>query len=169
MSSRPVGDAHLDALAARLGERLSAAGGMLAVAESCTGGWLAKVVTDVAGSSAWFDRGFVTYANEAKREMLGVAAETLSQHGAVSDSVVREMAGGALANSAALISVAISGVAGPGGGSADKPVGTVWFAWAQTDGSVRSERCLFDGDREAVRRQAVAHALDGLLDLTGSG
>ena len=139
-------------------------GWMLAAAESCTGGWLAKVCTDMAGCSGWFERGFVTYTNEAKQEMLGVTAETLQAHGAVSEATVAEMATGALANSRAQISVAISGIAGPGGGTAEKPVGTVCFGWAVTDGETTTERCQFDGDRETVRAQAVIHALKGLLD-----
>lgn len=162
-----VGDAHLAALAVRLGERLSAAHRMVAVAESCTGGWLAKAITDVAGSSDWFDRGFVTYTNQAKQDMLGVRSHSLELQGAVSAAVVEEMATGALARSAASFSTAISGVAGPGGGSEEKPVGTVWFAWADSNAEVYSECLRFDGDREAVRRQAVAHALDGLLELAG--
>lgn len=165
--SGAVGDTQLAALAARLGERLAAAGRMVAVAESCTGGWVAKAMTDVAGSSRWFDRGFVTYTNQAKQEMLGVRLDTLEQQGAVSGAVVEEMAAGALARSAASTSIAISGIAGPGGGSQDKPVGTVWFAWADREAEVCSECLIFDGDREAIRRQAVAHALEGLLDLAG--
>lgn len=147
----------------RLSQRLMARGWRLAAAESCTGGWVAKICTDLAGSSAWFERGFVTYTNEAKQEMLGVAAATLATHGAVSEETVQEMASGALKHSRAQIGLAISGVAGPGGGSPDKPVGTVCFAWALKEGGVQSERVCFEGDREAVRRQAVAHALDGVL------
>lgn len=141
----------------------------LAVAESCTGGWLAKCLTDVAGSSAWFERGFVTYSNAAKREMLGVSAATLDEHGAVSEAVVREMAQGVLARSPADIAVAISGIAGPGGGTPDKPVGTVCFAWATRDGLEEVVTRRFDGDRDAVRRHAVRHALDRLLDLLAHG
>lgn len=153
----------LDALATRLGERLMARGLILATAESCTGGWIAKCVTDVPGSSAWFERGFVTYHNRAKVEMLEVSATTLREHGAVSEAVVREMAEGALAHSGAQLAVAVSGVAGPGGGSDEKPVGTVWLAWAMVGANTRVQRYRFDGDREAVRRQAVAAALHGLL------
>jgi len=134
---------------------------LLACAESCTGGWIAKTLTDLAGSSAWFDRGFVTYSNAAKQDMLGVSALTLEQHGAVSEAVVREMAQGALSSSAASYSLAVSGIAGPGGGSVDKPVGTVWLAWADT--TVVAECFHFEGDREAVRAQAVEQALLGLL------
>ena len=141
----------------------------LAVAESCTGGWVAKCLTDIAGSSAWFDRGFVTYSNAAKEEMLGVSATTLTEHGAVSEAVVQEMARGVLANSHADTAVAISGVAGPGGGLPDKPVGTVCFAWLAHDGFRVIETCRFDGDREAVRRQSVHHAIDRLIALLADG
>ncbi|WP_295882540.1 nicotinamide-nucleotide amidase [uncultured Thiohalocapsa sp.] len=151
-------------LARQLGDRLAAAGLMLATAESCTGGWIAKCVTDIAGSSAWLDRGFVTYSNAAKQDMLGVAAATLAEYGAVSEPVVQEMAAGALAHSAAQVAVAVSGIAGPGGGSADKPVGTVCFGYA-LPGGVSTETVHFDGDREAVRRQSVAHALSRLIAL----
>lgn len=137
----------------------------LALAESCTGGWIAKVVTDLSGSSAWFDRGFVTYSNEAKHEMLGVAAITLDSFGAVSQETVSEMAIGALKNSHADYSLSVSGIAGPDGGSADKPVGLVWFAWADKDGTLLSEKQTFIGDRNAVREQAVTHALTYLLKL----
>ena len=160
-------DIALQALARRVGERLEAAGEMLATAESCTGGWVAKVVTDIAGSSGWFDRGFVTYTNTAKQEMLGVPEPLLARHGAVSEPVVRAMAEGALDHSRATRSLAVSGIAGPTGGTPEKPVGLVWFAWAHDDGgSVRlsSAHRVFSGDREAVRRQAVAAALTGLLD-----
>ncbi|GAB6044053.1 nicotinamide-nucleotide amidase [Endothiovibrio diazotrophicus] len=157
-----MGDDGLAALAAKVGEALLARGWMVATAESCTGGWVAKALTDVAGSSAYVDRGFVTYTNEAKEEMLGVPAETVARFGAVSGETVRAMAEGALRGSRAGIAVAISGVAGPGGGSAEKPVGTVWFAWATAAGCA-AERQWFDGDREAVRRQAVLHALQGVL------
>lgn len=151
-------------LAARLGRRLGDSGLMLATAESCTGGWIAKCVTDIAGSSAWLDRGFVTYSNAAKQDLLGVAAATLAEHGAVSEPVVREMAAGALAHSAAQVAVAVSGIAGPGGGSADKPVGTVCFGFA-LPGGASTETVHFDGDREAVRRQSVVHALSRLIAL----
>ncbi len=154
----------LVALAGRVAERLIAHNLRLATAESCTGGWVAKVCTDLAGSSHWFERGFVTYSNEAKQELLGVGQETLEAHGAVSEPTVREMASGALRHSRADVSVAISGIAGPGGGSAEKPVGMVWFAWGTPEGiTARCER--FDGDRELVRRAAVVVALAGLLDV----
>ena len=135
----------------------------LAAAESCTGGWIAKVLTDIAGSSEWFDRGFVTYSNQAKQEMLGVKSETLAAHGAVSEAVVREMVTGALVNSRADLALSVSGVAGPGGGTPEKPVGTVWFAWQRREGDVVAACHRFAGDREAVRRQAVAVALRGVL------
>ncbi|MDQ2696486.1 MAG: nicotinamide-nucleotide amidohydrolase family protein, partial [Pseudomonadota bacterium] len=134
-------------------------------AESCTGGWIAKVITDVAGSSAWFERGFVTYSNAAKAELLGVAEATLGGHGAVSGETVAAMAAGALSYSRADLAVAVSGVAGPDGGSPGKPVGTVWLAWAVRGGGCRTRRYVFAGDREAVRRQAVLAALEGILDV----
>jgi nicotinamide-nucleotide amidase len=160
-------DAALAALTETLAQRLLAAGLKLATAESCTGGWIAKCLTDIAGSSDWFERGFITYSNGAKQESLGVSAETLSLHGAVSEQCVREMAAGVLRHSPAQVAVAVSGIAGPGGGSADKPVGLVWIAWAWPNRSVSVTRCQFDGDREAVRRAAVASALQGLLDGLG--
>lgn len=149
----------------QLADALQAKGWMLATAESCTGGWIAKVCTDLAGSSVWFERGFVTYSNEAKQDMLGVKAETLVQYGAVSEAVTAEMATGALRHSRAQLAVSVSGIAGPGGGSATKPVGMVCFGWAVQGGEVRTETCHFDGDREAVRLQAVEHALCGVLGL----
>ena len=139
----------------------------LAVAESCTGGWLAKTVTDLAGSSQWFERGFVTYSNAAKQEMLGVRPKTLLRDGAVSEAVVQEMSLGALAHSQADISVAISGIAGPGGAVPGKPVGTVCFSWALKDHLHHQDTKHFEGDREAVRWQSVACALEGLLDVLG--
>lgn len=163
-SNPPAGDAVLAELAERLARVLLARGFKLAAAESCTGGWIAKCLTDIPGSSDWFERGFVTYSNSAKQDSLGVSAETLSLHGAVSEQTVREMAAGVLRHSQAQVALAVSGVAGPAGGSADKPVGTVWFGWAWPDRSVTAQCCHFDGDREAVRRAAVATALKGLLD-----
>ncbi|TCJ20224.1 nicotinamide-nucleotide amidohydrolase family protein [Parasulfuritortus cantonensis] len=148
----------LEGLAAELGAVLLARGMMLAVAESCTGGWAAQAVTALAGSSVWFERGFVTYSNQAKMDMLGVAAATLERHGAVSEATAREMALGALAHSRAEAAFAISGIAGPGGGSDSKPVGTVCFAWATAAGPVRATTCRFAGDRRQVRMQAVAYA-----------
>lgn len=152
----------MEDLAKRLGERLAASGQVLAIAESCTGGWVAQAVTAIAGSSDWFDRGFVTYSNDAKQEMLGVRADTLARHGAVSEQTAREMAQGALARSKATVALAVTGVAGPGGGSAEKPVGMVCFAWARRQ-TIRTETIHFSGDRESVRRQSVIHALEGVL------
>jgi len=153
-------------LALQLARRLPAQGLVLACAESCTGGWLAKVLTDIAGSSRWFDRGFVTYSNAAKQSMLGVRPDTLASHGAVSEATVLEMVQGGLSRSNATLAVAISGIAGPGGGTADKPVGTVWFAWARQGSAPFARMESFPGDRAAVRRQAVVVALEGLLTLT---
>lgn len=152
-------------LAEETGLSLKARGWMLATAESCTGGWVGEAVTAVAGSSAWYDRGFITYTNVSKQEMLGVQAETLANFGAVSEETVREMAAGVLLHSQARISLAISGIAGPTGGSPDKPVGTVCFAWAVRNGPLKSENRIFAGDRSAVRQQAVFHALQGVLAL----
>ncbi len=135
---------------------------MMATAESCTGGLIAGACTELSGSSEWFERGFVTYADAAKTEMLDVPAALIGAHGAVSEAVARAMAAGALAHSQAQVSVAVTGVAGPTGGSAEKPVGTVWFGWATPEG-VFSEHRRFDGDRAAVRQATVAHALSGLL------
>ena len=148
--------------ASELGEWLTEAGVKLATAESCTGGWVAKAITDIAGSSAWFERGFVTYSNEAKAQMIGVREETLAQHGAVSEPVVVEMAIGALKAARARFAVSISGIAGPDGGSEEKPVGTVWFAFASASGEGITRRECFSGDRDAVRRQATAYALQTL-------
>jgi len=155
----------VEALAARVGEALAARGVMLATAESCTGGWVAQAITSVAGSSGWFDRGFVTYSNRAKQEMLGVEVHTLESHGAVSEETVRAMASGALARSAAQMSLAITGVAGPEGGTPDKPVGTVWLAWADQRGAMDCRVRHYTGDRRQVRQQAVMDALYGVLDL----
>jgi nicotinamide-nucleotide amidase len=135
----------------------------VATAESCTGGWVAQVITHTAGSSAWFERGFITYSNAAKMEMLGVRAATLTEHGAVSEATACEMAAGALAKSTASISLAVTGIAGPTGGSKTKPVGTICFAWCRVGEAAQAETQHFAGDREAIRRQAVMHALQGLL------
>ena len=145
-----------------LANTLRQLGWKLCTAESCTGGLIAGACTDLAGSSDWFDRGFVTYSNAAKVEMLSVPLHLIDQHGAVSEPVARAMAEGALAHSKAQVSVAVTGVAGPSGGSADKPVGTVWFAWC-LNGKTSSERQHFDGDRAAVRGATVLHALSGLM------
>ena len=153
----------LEALAATVGEQLKADGQKLATAESCTGGWVAQCLTAIAGSSDWFERGFVTYSNEAKNEMLGVDPATLASHGAVSEATAAAMALGALRHSHADWALSITGVAGPGGGSAEKPVGTVCFGWAASDGRLATETMHFAGDRRAVRAQSVVHALNGLL------
>ena len=158
----------MEALARRVGERLKAARAKLVTAESCTGGWAAQIVTSVAGSSDWFERGFVTYSNDAKRELLGVQEDTLRAHGAVSEETAREMAQGALSRGKGSVALAVTGIAGPGGGSPGKPVGTVCFAWASTR-SVRSETQQFSGDRESVRRQSVVRALEGVLQHLDGG
>jgi len=155
-------DAALYELAENLGAELKQRGLMIATAESCTGGWIAQAITAVPGSSEWFERGYVTYTYISKREMLGVESDTLGTHGAVSEPTVREMALGAVARSHAQVSVAVSGTAGPSGGSPGKPVGTVCFAWA-IENAVETETRHFRGDREAVRREAVVHALTGML------
>jgi nicotinamide-nucleotide amidase len=152
-------------LAAALGRALESRGWKLATAESCTGGLVAGAVTDVAGSSAWFERGFVTYSNEAKIELLGVRPETLVVHGAVSEPTAREMVEGALARSRADVAVAVTGIAGPGGGTPEKPVGLVWLAWATRGGPVASAAHSLPGDRAAVRDATVVLALQGVLDL----
>jgi nicotinamide-nucleotide amidase len=150
-------------LAATLGRRLKRAKARLVTAESCTGGWAAQAVTSIAGSSGWFERGFVTYSNAAKHEVLGVSKKTLRDHGAVSEETARAMAAGALKRSRGTIALAVTGVAGPSGGSAAKPVGMVCFAWAGRRGLLRSETRRFRGGREAVRRQSVVRALEGVL------
>lgn len=155
---------NLLVLAHRIGEALARRGLMLVTAESCTGGWVAECVTDIAGSSGWFDRGFVTYSNAAKCESLGIEPEIIETHGAVSEATVRAMAAGALRHSRAQVAVAVSGVAGPGGGTPEKPVGTVWFAWQRSGKECRAKLERFDGDRRSVRRQAVAAALRGVLE-----
>ena len=152
------------ALARRLGRVLAKRRWTAATAESCTGGLIAGAITDVAGSSVWFDRGFVTYSNAAKNEMLGVRAETLKTHGAVSEATAQEMAAGALARSGADIAVAVTGIAGPAGGSPGKPVGRVCFAWACRGRPVDARTLHFAGDRAAVRAAAVAAALEGLIN-----
>jgi nicotinamide-nucleotide amidase len=161
-----VNDAmDVPALVEALAARLQRKGWMLATAESCTGGLIAGACTDLAGSSLWFERGFVTYSNDAKTELLGVDAALIAAHGAVSEEVARAMALGAVSHSRAQASVAVTGVAGPGGGSPGKPVGTVWFGWCVA-GQVRVERRRFDGDRAAVRAATVRHALRVLVELS---
>ena len=154
----------LEAILIQISAQLRARGWMLATAESCTGGMIAAACTDLAGSSQWFERGFVTYSNAAKTELLGVPAALIAQHGAVSEPVARAMAEGAVAHAHAQVSVAVTGVAGPTGGSADKPVGTVWFGWS-VNGQVSSACLRFDGDRAAVRTATVHHALTHLCTL----
>ncbi len=155
----------LDVLAQQVGAQLQRRSLLLATAESCTGGWVAKVITDIAGSSGWFERGFITYSNEAKQDMLGVRAETLAAHGAVSEAAVLEMAAGALARSRAQVSLAVSGIAGPGGATLYKPVGLVCFAWCRGHAPGVTAVEHFSGDRDAIRQQSVVRALRGLLDL----
>lgn len=161
---KPDDDA-LYRLAEETGKALLQRGFRLATAESCTGGWVGMIMTDVPGSSAWYERGFITYTNEAKQEMLGVAENTLVQWGAVSEATVGEMAQGALRQSNADIVLAISGIAGPSGGTPQKPVGTVCFAWAAADGSRLATTCRFGGDRHEVRARSVAAALRGVIEL----
>ena len=163
--SRVPAIAELDALARRLGERMLASRQMLVTAESCTGGWIAQAITGVAGSSAWFDCGVVAYSYEAKQALLGVHPQTLETHGAVSRECVTEMVSGALANLGGTVAVAVTGIAGPGGGSEDKPVGSVWIGWKRRGGYAKAELFHFGGDREAVRRKTVAKAFEGLLAL----
>lgn len=166
-------DKTLYTLAERVGHALNSKGIFMATAESCTGGWVAKCMTDVPGSSAWFDCGFTVYNREAKQQMLRVPAALIDTNGEVSEATVRAMAEGAIAQSRAAVTVAISGIAGPGGGSEEKPVGTVCFGWCIADrvaGVMRNSKTsscreVFSGDREAVRRQAVERALQGVLDL----
>lgn len=155
----------LELLAEYLGQQMTESGISLVVAESCTGGWVAKLMTDIAGSSLFFDRGYVTYSNEAKHEMLGVKEKTLEIHGAVSEQTVSEMVSAALTKSHAGVALAISGIAGPGGGTPDKPVGTVWFAWKKRDQAVMTRIMHLEGNRDSIRRQAVERALNGVLEL----
>jgi len=158
-------DTELTALSVAVGQSLAIRKLMLACAESCTGGWISEVITATAGSSDWFERGFVTYSNAAKQELLGVSDEMLVSWGAVSEETARAMAQGALANSAAQLALAVTGIAGPGGGSPGKPVGTVCFAWCREGQPAVSEMRHFTGEREAIRRQTVVRALQGLLAL----
>jgi nicotinamide-nucleotide amidase len=159
-------DTELHALAESIGTRLRERHHMLVTAESCTGGWIAKTVTDIAGSSGWFDCGMAAYSYEAKQALLGVNPHTLAVHGAVSEETAIEMVSGALVHSGASVAVAVTGIAGPAGGTDDKPVGTVWIAWKRRGGYPRAEVFHFDGDRDAIRRQTVAAALEGLRAIT---
>lgn len=155
----------MDILSAQVGGALKAHGLMLVTAESCTGGGVAHAITAVPGSSAWFDRGFITYSNQSKQQMLDVSEATLMQHGAVSEAVVREMVAGALRHSEAHVALAVSGIAGPDGGTPAKPVGTVWFAWGIRNGMTLARLHLIHGDRTEVRLQAGRIALQGVLEL----
>jgi len=166
MPSAPIAvptDDDLYENAYQLGRRLHEQNLWLCTAESCTGGWLGKILTDIKGSSHWYDRGFITYTNQAKQDMLGVSEETLAEFGAVSESTVLEMAKGALRHSRADCSVAVTGIAGPGGATANKPLGMVWIAWARSSDFIHSECHYFDGSREEVRRQAVQTAALGVI------
>jgi nicotinamide-nucleotide amidase len=158
----------IDDLTGQLAHLLPSRGLMVCTAESCTGGLIAAACTDRAGSSVWFERGFVTYSNASKTDLLGVPADLIVRHGAVSQEVARAMAAGALVHAQAQLAVAVTGVAGPGGGSADKPVGTVWLAWAMGS-QVRTERQHFEGDRGAVRQATVVRALQGLIEMLQTG
>ena len=157
-----ISDQELEILAHSLSDALLNSGARVTCVESCTGGWVSKVLTDVPGSSAWFGWGFVTYSSAAKQGALNLSEDILSKHGAVSESAVVSMAKKALDKAGAEFSVAVSGIAGPDGGTEDKPVGTVWFAWIGPQ-TIRAECCHFDGNRESVRRKSVARALEGLL------
>ncbi|MDO6440931.1 MULTISPECIES: nicotinamide-nucleotide amidohydrolase family protein [unclassified Marinobacter] len=161
----PASDHELEQAGSQLADQLLAAGLNLVTAESCTGGWVAKVLTDKAGSSAYVVGGLVTYSNDAKQKLLGVTDVSLANHGAVSEPVVREMVAGALATTGANVAVAVSGIAGPGGGSEEKPVGTVWFAWGTGAENTEAVVRHFSGDRDQVRRQAVLVALQGVSGL----
>lgn len=158
-----VPDSEIVDLVRALAKALSDRGWKMAAAESCTGGWIAKCCTDLPGSSAWFERGFVSYSNEAKMEMLGVDRASLESHGAVSRVVAEQMALGARRHAPVEVSLSVTGIAGPEGGSAEKPTGTVWFAWSIADREVESRRIRFEGDRNVVRRQTVREAVEGLL------
>ncbi|HUA80210.1 MAG TPA: CinA family protein [Dyella sp.] len=156
-------DAELEALALRIAGAMQQHALMLASAESCTGGWIAKVLTDLSGSSAWFEAGVVSYSNEAKSSLLGVRPETLERTGAVSEETALEMASGALERLHADVAVAVTGIAGPTGGTPQKPVGTVWIGWQRRGSAAYAKLFQFAGDRDAVRRQTVAKALEGVL------
>ncbi len=162
-------DTVLQSLAARLGQQLLSRKLKMATAESCTGGWIAKIITDIDGSSGWFEGGIVSYSNALKQQLLEVPEAQLIEHGAVSRPVVESMACGVLKQTGSQLAVAVSGIAGPGGGTAEKPVGTVWLAWASSDGMLKSECCHFKGDRSQVRWQTVEYALRGLLDYSPGG
>ena len=158
-------DLVLQDLAMQAGTALSRQELMLVTAESCTGGWLGQTITSIAGSSGWFDRGFVTYTDISKQEMLGVSNATLERYGAVSEPAAYEMAAGAVARSHAQVAVSITGIAGPDGGTAQKPVGMICFAWVMKDGMALTETRYYSGSRDEIRRQSVAGALQGVIDL----
>lgn len=155
----------MNILSVQVGALLKAHGLMLATAESCTGGGVAQLITEVAGSSAWFECGFVTYSNRSKQQLLDVSPATLTQHGAVSEATVREMVRGALARSNADVALSVSGIAGPEGGSAEKPVGTVWFAWGYRQGACTARVHQLRGSRAQIRAQAVTIAMQGVVEL----
>lgn len=159
-------ESELFELAEQLGRKLKAGGKTIATAESCTGGWIAQTITEVAGSSAWFDRGFVTYSNAAKVQMLGVSPQTLEQYGAVSAETATEMAAGALTHSDADVAVAVTGIAGPDGGTPEKPVGTVFIAWTDKNGEAKVVKKKLSGNRQLIRAQTVRSAIEGLILLT---
>lgn len=165
MNSTQAVESTAQVMAERLGQVLLAARQMLVTAESCTGGGIAHLITSIAGSSQWFERGFITYSNASKQELLGVGQELITTYGAVSEQTAVAMAQGALNNSRADISVAVTGIAGPDGGSEEKPVGTVCFAWGRRDDETRTARVVFEGDRQQVRERAVLMAIEGLLDM----
>jgi nicotinamide-nucleotide amidase len=168
MANTPATDAALHTLAGQIAVEFSRRGATLVTAESCSGGWIAKTLTDIAGSSSWFECGVVAYSYEAKEALLGVRPETLEEHGAVSRETAIEMVSGALARYGATVAVAVTGIAGPSGGTADKPVGTVWISWKRRGAYAQAELFHFDGDREAVRRQTVAAALAGVRKILTS-
>jgi nicotinamide-nucleotide amidase len=168
LQSLTMSDEELHNLAQTIAAVFTQRGATLVTAESCTGGWIAKTLTDIAGSSAWFECGVVAYSYEAKEALLGVRPETLEHHGAVSRETVTEMVSGALARFGATVAVAVTGIAGPAGGTHDKPVGTVWIGWKRRGGYAQTELYHFDGDRESVRRQTVAAALRGVQKILTS-
>lgn len=160
-----ITDQKLFLLANELGDLLIQRGIMLVSAESCTGGWIGQTITAIAGSSRWYERGFITYSNLSKQEMLGVDERVLNKFGAVSEQIASQMASGAISHSHAQISIAVTGIAGPGGATEGKPVGMICHGWAIKDGLVKSAVCMLEGDRETIRKQAVAIALQGAIDL----
>ena len=160
-----IDDQTLHDLAKQVGLALTRQGLMLASAESCTGGWLGQIVTSIPGSSTWYQSGFITYTANSKQKMLGISTKTLKEYGEVSEQMARDMAHGVVTKSGAQVSVSITGIAGPGGGTTKKPVGMVCFAWEMKDNHMRSETRHFSGDREAVRQQSVAVAMQGLITL----